>query len=64
LRRKQQALHVAHRGYVMENGRITREGSAEILLNNEEVKRAYLGLLISIAHLSGDPRARVGHNEG
>ncbi|TRZ54519.1 ATP-binding cassette domain-containing protein, partial [bacterium] len=38
------ALHVAHRGYVMENGRIIREGSAESLLNNEDVKRAYLGL--------------------
>ncbi|HBB16954.1 MAG TPA: branched-chain amino acid ABC transporter ATP-binding protein [Syntrophus sp. (in: bacteria)] len=38
------ALHVAHRGYVMENGRITGEGSAESLLNNDDVKRAYLGL--------------------
>jgi branched-chain amino acid transport system ATP-binding protein len=38
------ALHVAHRGYVMENGRITGEGSAASLLNNEDVKRAYLGL--------------------
>jgi branched-chain amino acid transport system ATP-binding protein len=38
------ALKIAHRGYVMENGRITLEGSAENLLNSEEVKRAYLGL--------------------
>ncbi len=38
------ALKIAHRGYVMENGRITLEGSAKSLLNNEEVKRAYLGL--------------------
>jgi len=38
------ALRVAHRGYVMENGRITLEGTAESLLHNEEVKRAYLGL--------------------
>ncbi len=38
------ALKTAHRGYVMENGRITLEGKAESLLNNEEVKRAYLGL--------------------
>ena len=37
-------LHIAHRGYVMENGRITKEGSAKSLLSNEEVKRAYLGL--------------------
>ncbi len=38
------ALRMAHRGYVMENGLITLEGSAGSLLNNEEVKRAYLGL--------------------
>ncbi len=38
------ALRIAHRGYVMENGRITLEGDAEGLLDNEEVKRAYLGL--------------------
>ena len=38
------ALKVAHRGYVMENGRITLEGTADSLLHNEEVKRAYLGI--------------------
>ncbi len=38
------ALRIAHRGYVMENGRIILEGSAEDFLDNEEVKRAYLGL--------------------
>jgi len=38
------ALKVAHRGYVMENGRITLEGTADNLLHNEEVKRAYLGI--------------------
>ena len=38
------ALKVAHRGYVMENGRITLEGSADKLLHNEDVKRAYLGI--------------------
>jgi len=38
------ALKVAHRGYVMVNGRITLEGSANILLHNEDVKRAYLGI--------------------
>ncbi|MHB8772104.1 MAG: ABC transporter ATP-binding protein [Syntrophales bacterium] len=38
------ALRVAHRGYVMENGRITLEGSCAELLGNEEVKRAYLGV--------------------
>jgi branched-chain amino acid transport system ATP-binding protein len=38
------ALKVAHRGYVMENGRITLSDSAGNLLVNEEVKRAYLGI--------------------
>jgi branched-chain amino acid transport system ATP-binding protein len=38
------ALKVAHRGYVMENGRITLEGSAGTLLHNEDVKKAYLGI--------------------
>jgi branched-chain amino acid transport system ATP-binding protein len=38
------ALRIAHRGYVMENGRITMEGNAPDLLDNEEVKRAYLGM--------------------
>ncbi len=39
-----QALKVAHRGYVMENGRITLEDSCDKLLANDEVKKAYLGL--------------------
>ena len=38
------ALKVAHRGYVMENGRITLADSAERLLSNEAVKKAYLGI--------------------
>ena len=38
------ALRIAHRGYVMESGRIVLEGTAESLLGNEEVKAAYLGL--------------------
>jgi branched-chain amino acid transport system ATP-binding protein len=38
------ALRVAHRGYVMENGRITLEGPAGELLANDEVRRAYLGI--------------------
>jgi branched-chain amino acid transport system ATP-binding protein len=38
------ALKIAHRGYVMENGRITLEGSADTLLHNEDVKKAYLGI--------------------
>ena len=39
-----QALKLAHRGYVMENGRITLSDKAQNLLSNEEVKTAYLGL--------------------
>ncbi len=38
------ALKVAHRGYVMENGRITLEDTAAALLQNDEVKKAYLGV--------------------
>ena len=38
------ALKVAHRGYVMENGRITLSDSAENLFANEAVKTAYLGI--------------------
>jgi branched-chain amino acid transport system ATP-binding protein len=39
-----QALKVAHRGYVMENGQITISDSAQNLLSNEDVKKAYLGI--------------------
>lgn len=38
------ALQLAHRGYVMENGRITLTDTADNLLNNEAVRKAYLGL--------------------
>ncbi|MDD4710745.1 MAG: ABC transporter ATP-binding protein, partial [Eubacteriales bacterium] len=37
------ALSVANRGYVLETGRVVLEGAAKALLNNSEVKRAYLG---------------------
>ena len=39
-----QALQIADRGYVIENGKITITGSAESLLNNQDVQKAYLGL--------------------
>ncbi len=39
-----QALKIAHRGYVMETGRITLEAPAESLLTNEDVRKAYLGM--------------------
>ncbi len=38
------ALKVAHRGYVMETGTITLTDTAEKLLANEDVRRAYLGV--------------------
>ena len=38
------ALGIAHYGYVMENGRIVLDGTAEYLQNNEDVKEFYLGL--------------------
>ena len=37
------ALKVADRGYVLETGRITLEGSGEALRRNPEVRAAYLG---------------------
>ncbi len=37
------ALRLAGRGYVLENGRITLHGTAEELLANRDVQRAYLG---------------------
>ncbi len=37
------ALRLASRGYVMETGSIVLEGSAEELINNPEVQKAYLG---------------------
>ncbi|MFC1945059.1 ABC transporter ATP-binding protein, partial [Chloroflexota bacterium] len=38
------ALGVADRGYVMENGRIVLDGTADSLRDNEDVKEFYLGL--------------------
>jgi branched-chain amino acid transport system ATP-binding protein len=37
------ALNIADRAYVIESGRIVMEGSREELLNNEEVRKAYIG---------------------
>ena len=38
------ALKAAHRGYVMENGRITLSDTGENLLANDGVQKAYLGI--------------------
>ncbi|MEM2320890.1 MAG: ABC transporter ATP-binding protein [Candidatus Bathyarchaeia archaeon] len=37
------ALNMSKRAYILENGRIILEGSSEELLNNPQVKKAYLG---------------------
>lgn len=37
-------LNVATRGYVLENGRIAMEGKGIDLMNNDHVKKAYLGI--------------------
>ena len=37
------ALKMADRGYVLETGKVILEGTAEDLLENPEVQRAYLG---------------------
>ena len=39
-----QALEIAGRAYVMENGRIVSEGRSRELLNDDHIKRTYLGL--------------------
>jgi branched-chain amino acid transport system ATP-binding protein len=38
------ALKVAHRGYVMETGRVSMTDTAANLLANDEVRKAYLGI--------------------
>ena len=38
-----QALQLADRGYVMENGVITMQDDASVLLGDERVRAAYLG---------------------
>ena len=39
-----QALSVAHRGYVLENGRIAMEGKAQDLLHDPDINAKYLGI--------------------
>jgi branched-chain amino acid transport system ATP-binding protein len=40
----QQALLIAGRGYIMENGRVVHTDKSENLLNSDLVKKAYLGI--------------------
>ena len=37
------ALNLAHRGYVLDTGNIVAEGTSAELINNPDVKKAYLG---------------------
>jgi branched-chain amino acid transport system ATP-binding protein len=37
------ALRFAHRGYVMDSGEIVAHGPSADLMNNPDVKKAYLG---------------------
>ncbi len=39
-----QALQIADRGYVLENGTITLAGKAQDLLKNSDIRKAYLGI--------------------
>ncbi|SMF28686.1 ABC transporter ATP-binding protein [Desulfovibrio gilichinskyi] len=40
----QHSLSLSDRGYVLEHGRVSMEGSAKDLLNNPHIKTAYLGI--------------------
>ena len=37
-------LHITDRGYVLEQGQITLEGESKALLENEHVRKAFLGV--------------------
>jgi len=39
-----QSLRIAHRAYVLETGRVVLTGTGEALLNDEHVKKAFLGM--------------------
>ncbi len=39
-----QSLHLAHRAYVLETGRVVLSGTGEELLGNDHVRKAFLGI--------------------
>jgi branched-chain amino acid transport system ATP-binding protein len=39
-----QSLRISHRAYVMETGRVVLTGTGEELLNNDHIKKAFLGM--------------------
>ena len=40
----EQALKHSQRAYILESGRVTRSGASEDLVEDEDIKRAYLGM--------------------
>jgi branched-chain amino acid transport system ATP-binding protein len=40
----QEALEIAHRGYVLQTGRVVHTGTAQELLDSEEIRKAYMGM--------------------
>jgi branched-chain amino acid transport system ATP-binding protein len=40
----QLALKVSDRGYLLESGRVVLDGTGQEMLNNEELRRVYLGM--------------------
>ena len=40
----QEALEIAHRGYVIQSGKIVQSGTARELLDSDEVRKAYMGM--------------------
>ena len=53
------ALQIAHRGYVLQNGRIALEGRAQELLDSPQIQDAYLGESEEI-----EPGEGIGHANG
>jgi branched-chain amino acid transport system ATP-binding protein len=49
------ALKIAHRGYVLETGRIVLQGTSDELLANRDVQRAYLGRDVNAGNDGGTP---------
>ena len=39
-----QSLQLAHRAYVLENGRVALQGTGEELSQNQHIRKAYLGM--------------------
>jgi branched-chain amino acid transport system ATP-binding protein len=49
----QQALHLAHRAYVLETGRVVKTAEASLLLDDPQVRAAYLGGDLDVEGASG-----------